>query len=67
VGCPTRTITTDVLREKVARLPKLHFVTQHTELGKAFVNFRLSDGFRVKAKTKFILEQATKSQRGVEL
>ena len=42
----------------------MYFVTQHTELAKAFVTFRLSDGFRVKVKIKFILEQATKSQRG---
>jgi len=55
-------VSLDVLREKVARFPTLYFVTQHTELAKAFVTFRLSDGFTVKV--KFTLEQATKSHRG---
>jgi hypothetical protein len=57
----------DVLREKVARLPTLYFVTQHTELTTAFFTFRLSYGFTVKAKVKFTLEQTTKAQGEVEV
>jgi len=43
-------VSLDVLREKVARFPTLYFVTQHTELAKAFVTFRLTEGFTVKVK-----------------
>jgi hypothetical protein len=58
-------VSLDVLREKVARFPTLYFVTQqHTELAKTFVTFRLSDGFTVKVKMKFTLEQATNSHNG---
>ena len=53
----------DALRETLARLPTLYFVTQHTELAKAFVTFRLSNGFTVRTTVKFTPEQATKAQR----
>ena len=42
----------------------MYFVTQHTDLVKAFVTFRLSYGFTVKVKVKFTLEQDTKAQMG---